>query len=219
MRLIIAALALTYAQINPLRMLQEKGGNIAKFEGEKCPNGMKDCGFHEFLKCSKIKSDGKDDTVCEHKDIFPIKGIEIGGTVVLMILMSLAVMSGIGGGGIIVPLLMIFYSLNTKEAVAVSGFTILTGSITRFFMTWSEKHPTKDAVVVDYSVTNVMLPTVLIGSIAGVFFNIALPSIVTTICLTVLLTFLGITSTCKFQEILSKENKKMEEDAANCKVD
>jgi uncharacterized membrane protein YfcA len=180
---------------------------------------MVDCGFHEFLKCSNITVDGNSTTICEHKDIFPMKGIEIGGTIILMILMSLAVMSGIGGGGIIVPLLMIFYSLNTKEAVAVSGFTILTGSITRFFMTWSEKHPTKDAVVVDYSVTNVMLPTVLIGSIAGVFFNIALPSIVTTICLTVLLTFLGITSTMKFRDILNKENKKMEEDEAAAKVD
>ena len=74
-------------------------------------------------------------------------------------------------------------------------------------MTWSEKHPTKDAVVVDYSVTNVMLPTVLIGSIAGVFFNIALPSIVTTICLTLLLSFLSITSILKFREILAKENE------------
>ena len=163
---------------------------------------MKDCGNHPYLKCNAITEDGKKLKRCEHKDLFPLFPIEIGGTVVLMILMALATMSGIGGGGIIVPLLMIFYNLNTKEAVAVSGFTILTGSITRFLSTWSEEHPTKKgAVVVDYSTTNVMLPTVLIGSIFGVFFNIALPSIVTTICLTVLLSFLSIQSICKFREI------------------
>jgi len=43
--------------------------------------------------------------------MFPI---EIIGTVVLTFLMALAVMAGIGGGGIIVPLLMAFYNLNTK---------------------------------------------------------------------------------------------------------
>ena len=62
--------------------------------------------------------------------------IEIVGTVVLTILMALSVMSGIGGGGIIVPLLMVFYKLETKRAIAISGFTILVGSIARFGMTY-----------------------------------------------------------------------------------
>lgn len=62
--------------------------------------------------------------------------IEIVGTVVLTILMALAVMSGIGGGGIIVPLLMVFYKLETKRAIAISGLTILVGSIARFGLTY-----------------------------------------------------------------------------------
>ena len=106
--------------------------------------------------------------------------------------MALAVMSGIGGGGIIVPLLMIFYNLDTKEAVAVSGFTILTGSITRYLTTFKERHPNKDATCIDYGITNVMLPTVLVGSICGVFFNLALPAVVIQICLTCLLAFLAV---------------------------
>jgi len=31
---------------------------------------------------------------------------------------------------------MVFYKLSTKEAVAVSGFTILVGSISRFAFTY-----------------------------------------------------------------------------------
>ena len=104
--------------------------------------------------------------------------IEIGGTVVLTILMALAVMSGIGGGGIIVPLLMVFFKLETKAAIAVSGFTILSGSISRFALTYKVRHPIKDATCIEYSVTNVMLPVVLIGSVAGVFFNVIFPSAV-----------------------------------------
>ena len=130
--------------------------------------------------------------ICRHKSIFPIQPIEIGGTIILTILMALAVMSGIGGGGIIVPLLMVFYKLETKKAIAVSGFTILTGSIARFAMTYKQRHPKKDATCIEYSVTNVMLPVVLIGSVAGVFFNIIFPSIIIQICLTCLLLFLSI---------------------------
>ena len=74
--------------------------------------------------------------MCLHKPPFPMKPIEIGGTIILCFLMALAVMSGIGGGGIIVPLLMIFYNLDTKNAITVGGFTILTGAITRFAVTY-----------------------------------------------------------------------------------
>lgn len=126
-----------------------------------------------------------------------MQDIEYVGTVVLTILMTLAVMSGIGGGGIIVSLLMVFFSLDTKRAIAVSGVTILVGSLTRFGTTLKKRHPHKDATVIDYSISNVMLPTVLIGSIMGVFMNIMLPDLVLQICLTVLLIFLTVQSTKK----------------------
>ena len=133
--------------------------------------------------------------------------IEVGGTLVLTVLMAMAVMAGIGGGGVIVPLLMVFYHFETKEAIAVSGFTILTGSVTRFIITWREKHPSKDAVCIDYGITNVMLPTVLVGSIAGVFFNLALPAVVIQLSLTVLLVYLTFNSVKKFRQIYAKENE------------
>jgi len=92
--------------------------------------------------------------------------------------MALAVVSGIGGGGIIVSLLMVFYKLSTKEAIAVSGFTILTGSFVRFLMTLNKRHPEKDAPIIDYALTNIMLPMVLTGSMCGVFLNLMLPNII-----------------------------------------
>jgi uncharacterized membrane protein YfcA len=152
--------------------------------------------------------------VCVHKTIFPMMPIEIGGTFVLTILMALAVMSGIGGGGIIVPLLMVFFKLETKAAIAVSGFTILSGSISRFLLTYKARHPLKEATCIEYSVTNVMLPVVLIGSVAGVFFNVIFPSVIIQISLTLLLLFLSIQSSIKASDIYRKEN----EDLAKMKV-
>lgn len=100
------------------------------------------------------------------------------GTIILTILMALAVISGIGGGGIIVSLLMVFYKLNTHEAIAVSGLTIFMGSIARFAMIVNKRHPDKDATIVDYSLANIMLPCVLVGSLFGVFLNLILPALV-----------------------------------------
>jgi len=102
-----------------------------EFSAKPCESD-EDCGKSKFLTCQLVF----ESNICKHKQIFPIQPIEIGGTLVLTILMALAVMSGIGGGGIIVPLLMVFYKLNTKEAVAVSGFTILVGSVSRFAFTY-----------------------------------------------------------------------------------
>jgi len=120
----------------------------------------------------------KNQKTCRHKAVFPMHTSELAGTIVLTILMALAVVSGIGGGGIIVSLFMVFYKLNTKEAIAVSGFTILTGSFARFLMTLDKRHPERDAPVIDYSLTNIMLPMVLTGSMCGVFLNLILPSLI-----------------------------------------
>jgi len=120
--------------------------------------------------------------------------------------MTLAVMSGIGGGGIIVSLLMVFFSLDTKRAIAVSGVTILVGSLTRFMTTMQKRHPDKDSTVIDYGISNVMLPTVLIGSLIGVFMNLILPDLVLQMSLTVLLIFLTVQSGGKAMQIYHKES-------------
>lgn len=180
--------------------------DMAEFVGQPCQTN-KDCGKSRFLMCKEGIVNDQKELICKHKYLFPMQPIEIIGTVVLTILMALAVMSGIGGGGIIVPLLMVFYKLETKKAIAVSGFTILIGSLSRFGFTYKARHPLKDATCIEYSVTNVMLPLVLIGSVAGVFFNIIFPSVIIQISLTLLLLFLSVQSVFKAKDIFQKENE------------
>jgi hypothetical protein len=59
------------------------------------------------------------------------------GTVVLVIMMALATMGGIGGGGVVVLLIEQLLFFEFKAATALSGFSILTCSITRFIITFS----------------------------------------------------------------------------------
>ena len=100
-------------------------------------------------------------------------------------------MGGIGGGGLIIPITMALFKFSTKQAIAISGFTILTGSIARFIVTTNQRHPDKDATIIDYNIVIVMMPLVLVGSFTGVLVNIVLPPIMLCIILTIIL--LGLT--------------------------
>ena len=104
--------------------------------------------------------------------------------------MTLSNMAGVGGGGIVVPLTMIFFGFTVKEAIAVSGFIIFTCSLTRYMFSFNEKHPDKDATIVNYDLATVMLPLVMVGSMLGVMINVMFPSVILQVVLTLLLIFL-----------------------------
>lgn len=68
-----------------------------------------------------------------HKTVFPETGLEWSGVLVYGLIMALCNVAGIGGGGITQPLIMAFYKFPTKEAIAISSFTIVCSSAFRFF--------------------------------------------------------------------------------------
>lgn len=145
-----------------------------------------DCNNYPYKVCEQ--------GVCEHKNIFPIYPLEFSGIIVLPIIMALCTIAGIGGGGVVIPFCMTFFVFSTKNAISISGFSILTCSITRFLININQKHPEKDAVVIDYSLATVMLPTVMMGSLIGVLLNVILPAMILQIILSFLLLVLSIQS-------------------------
>ena len=72
--------------------------------------------------------------LCDHKGVFPIYDIEFMGLIILTLLTVLSNVGGIGGGGIIIPIMMSMFGFSMKEAIANSGVLIFFGSITRFFL-------------------------------------------------------------------------------------
>jgi len=135
--------------------------------------------------------------------------MEIVGIVVLSILMMLCTLAGIGGGGVVVPLLSVFFTFEFKEATAISGFSILVCSIVRFIYNFKQMHPEKKAVAIDYGLAIVMLPTVMMGSYIGVIMNAMLPDLILQVLLTLLLGFLTVQSSLKARDIFKKENEKI----------
>ena len=123
--------------------------------------------------------------------------------------MTLSTMGGIGGGGAVVPFTMMFFSFTTKEAIAISGFSIFLCSLARYICTYNDKHPEKDAVIIDYGLASIMLPAVMMGSMVGVLANVMLPSLVLQTSLAFLLIFLTFQSGFKARQIFTKENAKI----------
>ncbi len=120
--------------------------------------------------------------------------------------MALSTIAGIGGGGVVIPFCMTFFGFSMKKAISLSGFSILACSITRYIYNYGQKHPKKDAVVIDYGLACVMLPTVLIGSLLGVIINMMFPALYLQVILSLLLVFLTIQAAIKALAIYKKES-------------
>lgn len=144
-----------------------------------------DCDDYPYNLCSS--------GTCVHKSLFPMRVMEVCGTIVLLVIMALATMAGIGGGGVVVFLIMAMFEFTLKQSIALSGFSICVCSITRYIVNFKQMHPEKkQVVVIDYTLASVMMPTVLAGSFIGVTFNTILPDLLIQVILALLLFFLTI---------------------------
>lgn len=132
---------------------------------------------------------------------------EIVGSFVFAFIMLLSNVGGIGGGGVAIPLVMVFFNFSMKPAIAISSFSIMCSTLARFFFNFSEKHPEKAGCTsIDYGMTNVMMPLILVGSLTGAYVYVAFPDLVLQIILTILLFILMAESGRKFIETYKKES-------------
>lgn len=102
-------------------------------------------------------------------------------------------MGGIGGGGVVVPIAMLFFQFDAKNAIALSNFSIFLSSLIRFFANAHRPHPLKNGkgLLVDHNLAILMLPLIVSGSSIGVILNIWLPNIVIIASYAFGLTYLG----------------------------
>ena len=108
---------------------------------------------------------------------------------------GLGVVAGIGGGSITIPLLMYFFGLGLKPATAISSFSILIATISKFITSFNEKNPDKPSLCsIDYGITTIMIPVTLQGSFMGAYVYVSFPDIVLEIAITLILLILTINS-------------------------
>ena len=124
---------------------------------------------------------------CKHKSLFPITKREIVGLLCIIVGSALSNAGGIGGGGLLIPILILILKFETHEAIPISKLMIFTGALTAFIMGLKNKHPYRDAVALDYNIAGCLIPMILFGTIVGVTLNKVMPFSVILICLSFVL--------------------------------
>ena len=87
----------------------------------------------EVSDCINAKFSSCQNNVCVHKDVFPATWSEIGGAIILPLLLGFANNGGIGGGGLIIPVCIAMFGFSTIQAIALSNFVIFAGAAVRYF--------------------------------------------------------------------------------------
>lgn len=72
-------------------------------------------------------------SMCVHKNVFPLTGPEIAGTIILPLLLGFANNGGVGGGGLIIPVCIALFGFNTIQAIALSNAVIFVGACVKYF--------------------------------------------------------------------------------------
>jgi uncharacterized membrane protein YfcA len=78
----------------------------------------------------------------------------------MLVLVGLAQVGGIGGGGVIIPICISCFGFSIRFSIALSNAIIFTGCVARYFIfSCRDKHPTiKNKSLIDHSLTAIMLP-------------------------------------------------------------
>lgn len=114
--------------------------------------------------------------------------------------------AGIGGGGAILPILMMF-GFSANVGVALANTIILIGAVTRFFFEFNTQHPSKKATLVDYSIVILMLPAVMVGSFVGAQLNIIMPETLLLFLLGSILIYISVKTTRQAMDLYEKDRE------------
>lgn len=100
---------------------------------------------------------------------FPLNWVQIAGVAFMTIMNTFAVAGGVGGGGIVIPILMIFMKIPISECVPITNAFGLIVGLTRFIYNFKQMHPYRPwRKIVDYEIVTLTMPMVYFGSLIGV---------------------------------------------------
>lgn len=112
---------------------------------------------------------------CIHKRFFPPTIKEIIGAFLIVLASAISNMGGIGGGGIMSPILKFYLNFNKKDGMTISKLTNLSGSITSLIMRRNQKLPGSNKIPIDYNLVILLVPLVLFGTSVGIILNQIIP--------------------------------------------
>ncbi|KAF0714788.1 Aste57867_3694 [Aphanomyces stellatus] len=146
---------------------------------------------------------------CMEKNLFdPFTSLDSWSSFLGFLCTALGSAAGTGGGGLLVPMFILAFGLGPKHAIPMSKATIFGGAIATFVMNFRKKHPYQPRrPLIDYTLSAMMEPPTLIGTIFGVMANATFPSWLILLLLLSLLSFMAVRTLQKVQKIDAQEAK------------
>ena len=126
---------------------------------------------------------------------------------IVMLIATFTNTGGLGGAGIIVPVMMGLYRFDAKNAIALSNFSAPCSGVARYFLNLRQPHPLKNGkgVLCDYNIITLMLPSAIIGASIGSIVNLVLPGPVILIIFIFVTSFTVYTALVKYCALRKKE--------------
>lgn len=114
--------------------------------------------------------------------------------------------SGLGGGLLFIPVLLLIMNFYPHEAIPISKIVIFAGAITSFIQNTKVKRPGRNTKALNYNLVIVNAPNLLLGTILGVTLNKILPNSLILFLLCMLLFFYSFKTFKTFLKIYREEN-------------
>ena len=113
-----------------------------------------------------------------------------------------------------VPLIRIINQLNNQDAIAISNATIAVSGLIRSIVNFRKNHPTRKdmlgkpaGTIVDYNLTLILVPAVVVGSTVGVIINFIIPEPIQIAVNLVFLLFIIASTIPRFYRLCKAEKK------------
>ena len=144
---------------------------------------------------------------CVHKSLWPPESTEIFGYILAFLAANLANATGIGGGGIHVPILILVMRFTAHSAIPLSKALILGGAIVAVLLNIKKKHPDHNKPLIDFDVIVILQPVLLAGTFIGVLLNKSFPEVLILAMLILLLAFITRKTLLKGINLYKKETE------------
>jgi uncharacterized membrane protein YfcA len=139
-----------------------------------------------------------------HKDLWPLDGMDCLSFFISAVGLMIAAGGGIGGGGILVPVFMIFLKFRPKHAIALSNFTILGGSIANTVF-----NAQMTSSLIDWDIIVMMEPATIAGAVVGSFASKGLPDFMLSVALASVLSLLSYRTLDKGARMFQRESEEL----------
>ena len=116
--------------------------------------------------------------VCKHKNIFPdIWGTEIGGSIMVLIIIGFSSAGGVGGSSFVSPIFILMFGYTANEAVRLVYEVVFGGLISGLALKTFLREPKYGRPVIIYDIAVICAPLLSLGAKFGTLANAVLPEI------------------------------------------